>query len=141
MNQLSIARPLYVQKLALSFQCVMNAYLLQRRGVVILHEKVSISEHFSQWPDWLFQRVAAEHAEAELKAQKEALATENAAALSKISELEATVATLWQECEQREASAQQAAEAAQGRISKLEQELAILSEEHLRCPSPVSGSH
>ncbi|KAJ8494620.1 hypothetical protein ONZ51_g2201 [Trametes cubensis] len=119
--KLSIARPLYVQKLALSFQCVMNAYLLQRRGVVILHEK----------------RVAAEHAEAELKAQKEALATENAAALSKISELEATVATLRQECEQRETSAQQAAEAAQGRISKLEQELAILSEEHLRCPSPA----
>ncbi|KAI0660420.1 hypothetical protein C8Q70DRAFT_50845 [Cubamyces menziesii] len=38
--KLSIARPLYVQKLALSFQCVMNAYLLQRRGVVILHEKL-----------------------------------------------------------------------------------------------------
>ena len=43
-EQLSIARPPYVQKLALSFQCVMNAYLLQRRGVVILHEKVGASD-------------------------------------------------------------------------------------------------
>ncbi|KAI0361244.1 hypothetical protein OH77DRAFT_409293 [Trametes cingulata] len=121
-NSLYMSRPDFVYRVVGSFHCVLSTYIQQREGISSLRE----------------YRLAAERACTESKAQVDAMAAEKAAAETRVTELETLLAALQSEADQLRADAKEAADAAEARVSKLEQALTSLSAAHLRCNPMVS---
>lgn len=138
-----MARPDFTAQLAKSYHSVMAAYICQKRGSDVGRSEVSVLPSMLLYYTRLISRCqqhAAERALLEYKTQVDASITEKFEALSKVAGLEASVAALLKERDELSAHTKDAVDAAQGRVRKLEEELARLSSEHLRSGSMVMWS-
>lgn len=138
-----MARPDFTAQLAKSYHSVMTAYICQKRGSDVGRSDVSTLPSMFPYHIKLIdrcQQLAAERALFEYKTQVDASITEKFEALSKVAGLESSVAALLKERDELSAHTKDAVDAAQGRVHKLEEELARLSSEHLRSGAMVLQS-